>query len=112
MENGKEKFKYEDIHADIQFNVLDIEYEGVRIEFTEHASKEMSFLGMNHFEILKILEKGFDCQRSRRKENIREKCVIKRNRIIKVVAAKKHHSFFNEYVWLIIHVGKFSLKRR
>lgn len=112
MKDGKERFKYEDILKDIYFNVWDIEYEGLRIEFTEHASREITSLGLNHFEVLKILEEGFDCQRSKRKEYVREKCIIKRNKIIKVVAARKFNSFFNEDIWLIIHAGKFSLKRR
>jgi len=58
------------------------------------------------YDIVEILEEGFDCSRSKRKKNIVERCVQRGNTIIKVVVADCGDHL------VLTHVGKFTASRR
>ncbi|MDP2749761.1 MAG: hypothetical protein Q8O89_02935 [Nanoarchaeota archaeon] len=112
MENRKEKFKYSDINKDIYDDIFKVKYKGMMVDLSLHAVREMGSLGIKLSDVKNILETGFNCERSRRKEGTEEKCIIRGNKIIKVVAVRNCNIYNNEEVWLIIHVGRFSFKKR
>lgn len=51
------------------------------------------------------------CARSRRKEGIIEKCLEIGNKTIKIVAAKSYEFWSKQEVCVIIHVGKFKVRK-
>jgi hypothetical protein len=57
-------------------------------------------------DVVEILETGFDCSASKRNRAILERCVQKKNRIIKVVVEQ------GEEYWALRHVGSFKLSRK
>ena len=94
--------------------VLDITYKGLRIEPTLNASRELIKEGKDLYYIVKILENGYDCSVSKRKENIIEKCLKKGNKEYKAVLAETeviHPDGFTEKILRLIHFGKISYKK-
>lgn len=57
-------------------------------------------------DVVEILESGFDCPSGKRKKGIVEKCVHKKDKIIKVVVED-----IEDY-WLLRHVGSFKIARK
>lgn len=91
--------------------MFDIRYKGLRIEVTLSASAELLKENLDLNDVVEILEEGYDCERSKRKENIIERCIKKGNKVVKVVVAKiwvRYPDNFQEYIWRLIHVGKFT----
>lgn len=75
----------------------------------DHVSGVISELeeeDMDLDDVVHILENGFDCPRSKRKGGTIERCIQKKNRIIKVVVVET-----DEY-WLLRHAGSFKLSKR
>lgn len=72
---------------------------------TLSATRELLKLNMDLYDVLKILEKGFDCTKSKRKSGVIERCVKKKNKIFKVVIVKDEWRWSGEKVWTITHVG-------
>lgn len=63
--------------------------------------QELEAEGLDLDDVVDILNQGFDCSRSRRKKMIEEKCVQRKDAIIKVVVED-----VGEY-WELKHVGSF-----
>jgi hypothetical protein len=94
--------------------MMDITYKDMRIEPTLSASRELVREGKDLYDVLKILEEGYDCSSSKRKENIIERCVRKGNKEYKVVLAQTEVTYpdgYTEKVWRLIHVGKITYKK-
>ena len=71
---------------------------------TKDAQKEMDEIGVDLWRIKETLERGYDCSKSKRAKNVVERCLFRKNKEIRVVAALVE---FNEgEFWRIIHVGK------
>ena len=81
-------------------------YQEKEIKATKNAAEEMWHLKKDLFDVLEILERGYDCSRSKRKKNILEKCIRKGNDMFKAVVVS-----CNDY-FLLIHFGKFTFKKR
>lgn len=81
-------------------------YQGKEIKATKNASEELWQHKKDLWDILKILEEGYPCSRSKRGDNIMEMCITRGNKVFKAVVAD-----CGSY-WLLIHFGKFSYKRR
>ncbi|MFQ5975637.1 MAG: hypothetical protein ACE5J5_04920, partial [Candidatus Hydrothermarchaeales archaeon] len=79
-------------------------YDGKPVIPTKRSMEELEEEGLDIDNVVEILEKGFDCSRSKRRISIEEKCVQKKSTIIKVVV-----EYVGDY-WKLIHVGSF--KRR
>jgi hypothetical protein len=60
---------------------------------------------MDMFDVLDILETGYDCERSRRKKGTIERCKKSHNKTWKVVVVESIQNWNDSPVWLIIHVG-------
>ena len=73
-------------------------YNGLEIKFTKVANKEMEDLKLYVDDVLKVLERGKEQSRSKRKKGTIEKVLKIRKQPIKVVAVES----------LIIHVGDTS----
>ena len=68
------------------------------------AQREMDELELNLWRVKEVLEQGYDCSRSKRSHGIVEKCLHRKNKEIRVVAALV--KFKEGEFWRIIHVGK------
>jgi len=94
--------------------MLDITYKGKRIEPTLSASRELMKEGKDLYDLLEILEDGYDCSASKRKENIIERCLRKGRKEFKAVLAETEITYpdgFAEKVWRLIHFGKTTYKK-
>ncbi|MBI2658710.1 hypothetical protein HYX05_01230 [Candidatus Woesearchaeota archaeon] len=81
-------------------------YQNKEIKATKTAANELWRFKTDIWDILDILEKGYPCGRSKRKQNIIENCIKKGGKIHKAVVAD-----CGDY-WLVIHFGVFSYKKR
>ncbi len=81
-------------------------YQNKGVKATKAASEELWHLKKDLWDVLEILEKGYDCSMSKRKPNISERCMNQGNAVLKVVVAD-----CGDYL-LLIHFGKFSYTRR
>lgn len=81
-------------------------YQEKEIKATKNASEELWQCKKDLWDVLEILEKGYDCSTSKRKANILERCMRKGNNVFKAVVAD-----VNDY-FLLIHFGKFTYKKR
>lgn len=92
----------------------DITYNGLRIEPTLSASRELMEQGKDLYDVLKIPENGYDCSPSKRKSNIIEKGLRRGNKEYRVVLAETEVIYpdrSREKVFRIIHFGKIAYKK-
>ena len=82
------------------------QYQNRDIKATKTASEELWQLKKDLWDVLEILESGYDCSVSRRKKEITEGCLRAGNHVFKAVVAD-----CGRY-WLLIHFGKFTYKKR
>ena len=93
---------------------LDITYKGLRIEPTLSASRELAKEDKDLYDVLNILEEGYDCSASKRKKNIIERCLQKGNKEYKAVLAETEVTYpdgYAEKVLRLIHFGKITYKK-
>ena len=80
-------------------------WQGKQVRPSRSADKEIRHLCIDLDYIVKILEDGYDCPRSKRKVGTIERCYKTGKKIIKVVVVKSVTQWNSESVWLITHVG-------
>lgn len=80
-------------------------YQNKEIKSTKNAAEELWQFKKDLWDVLEILEKGYPCERSRRKKNVLEICIQRGKKIFKVVVVDC------ESYWLLIHFGKFSRRK-
>ena len=93
---------------------MEIKYNGLRIEPTLSASRELMQYSMDLYDVLGVLENGYDCSASRRKSSIIEKCLKKGDKEYKVVLAETQIKYPNGYVERVlrlIHFGRITFKK-
>lgn len=81
-------------------------YQNRDIRPTKSAADELLHAKKGLWDVLEILESGYNCSSSRRKANILERCLRKGEDIYKAVVAD-----CGKY-WLLIHFGRFTYKLR
>ena len=94
--------------------MFDIRFKGLRIEPTLSASRELIKEKKDLYDVLEILEEGYESSTSKRKVNIIERSLRKGNKEYKAVAAKTEVVYpdnFREEVWRLIHFGKSTFKK-
>jgi len=94
--------------------MLGITYNGKRIEPTLSASRELAKECKDLYDVLKILEEGYDCSASKRKTDIIERCLKRREKEYKVVLAETEVTYpdgYTENVLRLIHFGKITYKK-
>ena len=74
-------------------------YRGLPIIPSKTAGRELLELGLDLFDVQEILEYGYDCAISRRKEGVLEKCVDIGRKTTKVVVAKSYNYSMQQDVW-------------
>lgn len=85
-------------------------YKGLRIAVSISAMTELINEGKTLYNIIKILEEGYDAPR-KRKQNTIEKWFNKGNKTFNVVIAKDYDEIMKEDCWVLIHFGKFTRKK-
>jgi hypothetical protein len=114
IENIRKRYINYDIHIDILIDMVkdipeEIEFgmkwNGKYLRPSKHAIYEMKKLDYDLYDVLSILENGYDCLKGRRAKGTYEKCVKKGRKIIKVVVKRVQAYDIDDEVWLIIHVG-------
>lgn len=80
--------------------------------FRRAVMQELVEQGMDLWDVVEILEEGFDCGRSPRRKGIVERCVRSGKKIIKVVVEEGEEIVGERRVaiWVLRHAGKFSEK--
>ena len=94
--------------------MLDIRFKGLRIEPTLSASRELVKEKKDIYDVLELLEEGYESSASKRKENIIERSLRRGNKEYKAVVAKTNVVYpdgFREEVWRLIHFGKVTYKK-
>ena len=69
------------------------------------AYRELFKHNMDLFDVLDILENGYDCERSKRKKGTFERCKKVGKKTLKVVVVESIQKWDDSPVWLIIHIG-------
>ena len=94
--------------------MFNIRFKGLRIEPTLSASRELVKEKKDLYDVLEILEEGYESSASKRKENIIERSLRRGNKEYKAVVAKTNVVYpdgFREEVWRLIHFGKITYKK-
>ena len=86
-------------------------YQGIRIAVTNAAMIELVKEGKTLYDVVTILDEGYDAPRKRKPETI-EKWLNLGNKTFNVVIAKDYDEIMKEDCWVLIHFGKFTYKRR
>lgn len=95
--------------------MFDVTYEGLRIQVTLAASRELAYYGYDLEDVKEILETGYECSASQRKLNIIERCINKGRKEYKAVVIKVEVTYpdnYKEEVWRLIHFGKNTWRRK
>ncbi len=87
--------------------MFNLRYKGLRLIPSKSASDEMLRYGMRINDCRIVLEEGYDAPRKRRKD-IEEKWLDRGKKTYNVVVVRSFNFMYNEDVWLITHVGKFT----
>lgn len=82
---------------------------------TRAAYRELEMLEIDLYDIVKVLESGYNCSRSKRAKEIFERCLRADNKIIRAVAAEGEFGYADghiEKVYWLIHVSIETYKKR
>jgi hypothetical protein len=85
-------------------------YKGLRIAVTDSAMRELMKEEKTLYDIVEILEKGYDAPRKRKKGTI-EKWFDKGNKTFNAVIVKDYDEMMKENCWALIHFGKFTRRK-
>ncbi|MDP6156301.1 MAG: hypothetical protein QGH39_02380 [Candidatus Thermoplasmatota archaeon] len=72
---------------------------------TIHAYYEIADLGFDLYDVLSILEMGYECSKGRRASGTIERCIKKGKKEYRVVVVESYSYDLKEEVWIIKHVG-------
>jgi len=85
---------------------MNVQYEGLSLIPSRTAAYEMSRLGIGLEECKHILEYGYE--ERKRAKGVIERWFDKGKKTYNVVAVRSFNFMYNEEVWLITHVGRFT----
>ncbi len=66
-------------------------WKGLPLIPSRRAAEEMYREKLMIHDVIEVLDAGYDCARSRRKEGVIERCVDEKNKTLKVVAARSYN---------------------
>lgn len=72
---------------------------------THSGYVELEKLALDLSDVRLVLETGFDCSKSKRKEGVLERCLRKKGKVLRVVVSRDHNVFLKEDVWVVVHVS-------
>ncbi|MEE8167750.1 MAG: hypothetical protein V3T58_02615 [Candidatus Hydrothermarchaeales archaeon] len=81
-----------------------VRWQGIQLVLTQAAYYELIDLKFDLYDVLEILERGSNCERSKRAKGTIEKCLRKKGKRYKAVVVKS--TYLGDPAWKIIHVGK------
>lgn len=81
-----------------------VQWHGRQLVPTQSAYYEMIDLRFDLYDVLDILERGYECERSKRAKGTIEKCLRSKGKTYKAVAVES--TYLGSPAWRIIHVGK------
>lgn len=87
--------------------MFNVRYKGLRLIPSKSASDELLKHGLMLQDCKEILESGYDAPRKRARDT-EEKWLDRGTKTYNVVIVKSFNSMYNEDVWLIIHLGRFT----
>lgn len=87
-----------------------VKYKGLRIASSLSATRELMKEEKTMFDIVEILNDGYDAPRKRKKGTI-EKWLDKGKKTYNAVIVKDFDETMKEEVWVLIHFGKFSRRQ-
>ena len=88
-----------------------LEWRGLEVRYSRAAYYEMARHGLAPFEVIEVLENGFET--GRRSEGVVEKCLRRKKGLLKVVACESRDYSSGENVWVVAHIAVMrSPKRR
>ncbi len=90
--------------------MFDVRYRGLRLIPSKSAGRELIKHGLMIADCKEILENGYSPRK--RKKNAEEKWLDRGNKTYNVVIVKSFNYLYNEDVYLITHIGKFTKSRR
>ena len=82
-------------------------FQGLRIVITDTAMRELIKYGKTLYDVVSILEHGYDAPR-KRKLGFIEKWRDKGNRTCNVVVKRDYNYMLKEDCWILIHFGRFT----
>ena len=85
-------------------------YKDLRIAISHSAMQELMQEGKTIYDVVEILENGYDAPR-KRKEGTIEKWLDKGKKTYNAVIAKDYHEILKEDCWVLIHFGKFTRRK-
>ncbi len=75
---------------------------------SDSAAAELWRYYLDLHDIVGVLEEGYDCAESRRLKGVFEKCLKRRDKVIKAVVVLDYNRFLRTECWLLKHVGVVS----
>jgi len=90
-------------------DVYDVRYKDLRLIPSKSAAYEMFRLGMDLVDCKRILEDGYSPRK--RAKDTEEKWINVGNKSYNVVITRSFNHLFNEDVWIIKHVGRFTKRK-
>lgn len=88
-------------------NMFNIRYRGSRVVVSHSAMRELMKEGKALYDVLEILEEGYDAPRKRKSGTI-ERWLNKGKKTYNAVIVKDYDEIAKEDVWVLIHFGKFT----
>ncbi len=85
-------------------------YKDLRIAVTHSAMRELIKEEKTLYDVVEILEEGYDAPRKRKAGTI-EKWLGKGNKIFNVVIIQDYDEIMKEDCWVLIHFGKFTRRK-
>ena len=89
--------------------MFDIRYKGLKLIPSKSAARELLKYSLMIADCEEILEKGYEPRK--RGKGTEEKWMDFGNKTYNVVVVKSYNYFYNEEVYLIKHIGKFTKKK-
>ena len=90
--------------------MFDDKYDGLRIAISHSAMQELMQEGKTIYDVVEILENGYDAPRKRKQGTI-EKWIDKGKKTYNAVIVKDYHEILKEDCWVLTHFGKFTRRK-
>ena len=85
-------------------------YKGLRIAISHSAMQELMQEGKTIYDVIEILENGYDAPRKRKLGTI-EKWLDKGKKTYNMVIVKDYHEILKEDCWVLTHFAKLSRRK-
>ena len=86
------------------------EYLDLKINISDSAMRELIKHEKTLYDVVKILEEGYEAPRKRKKGTI-EKWYDKGNKTFNVVIIKSYNVIMHRECWVLVHFGRFTRRK-